>query len=186
MPQTRKRKSLSRYAIHNNYSHPFYVDVEGNTATIWKNMDTVIRQDGKFIDVKKPEKKVKIVSFQQIFLGKKSKTGKYLSPAGNTILLKLSNKRYMYIGMQIYEFDVLPGDEIISFYSDIGNNDVPYSYAMGKVYVYLTSEQMAVEKTVLDEKKDLYGQYYGFIPGKLSHAEIKSHSKKIKTKVISK
>jgi hypothetical protein len=184
--KTRKKKRSTRYDIHNNGARPFFVEVEGNTVTIWKNMNTTIKKDGEYIEVKKPEKKIKTLTAKEIFLGKKSKTGLTPSPKGNTILLKLSDTRYIWIGSIVAEFDVMKGDHIVDYFSDIGNSDVPYPYAVGENNVYLVTENVAVDKSVFDFKKDLYAQWYGFLPGKVPKEEIEKYGKKLKMKTISK
>jgi hypothetical protein len=53
---------------------------------------------------------------------------------GNSILLRLPNGKYTFIGHLIYEFT--PPEPITSYYSTVGNNDVPYPVALSKSYVY--------------------------------------------------
>ena len=58
---------------------------------------------------------------------------------GNSILLKLSKNKYVYIGSLIYSFNAY--NEITTFISPVGNNDVPYPYAIDeKNNYYLLSE----------------------------------------------
>ena len=52
---------------------------------------------------------------------------------GNTILL-LVNNYYIYISNNIQKFKI--NDEIIKYYSFVGNNDVPYPLAIGKKNIY--------------------------------------------------
>ncbi len=64
---------------------------------------------------------------------------------GNSVLLQVIDK-YVYIGMtytgsEIYEFKPSDEDEIIEYYSLVGNNDVPYPVAIGKKNVYFMLEQ---------------------------------------------
>jgi hypothetical protein len=40
----------------------------------------------------------------------------------------------------------MPGDTIEKFYSDVGNNDVPYPYAIGKTLDLYSSDKVAVQK----------------------------------------
>ena len=47
---------------------------------------------------------------------------------GNSILLKLSKNKYVYIGSVIYSFTSY--NEITTFISPVGNSDVPYPYAI--------------------------------------------------------
>ena len=140
--QTRKKKRSTRFPIHDNGGRPFVVEVEGHTVTIWKNMDTYTKKDGEYIVIKKPEKKIKTLTVKEVLLGKKSKTGLTPSPKGNTILLKLTDTHYMWIGSVVAEFDVVKGDRIVDYFSDIGNSDVPYPYAVGENYIYFIIENI--------------------------------------------
>ncbi len=153
------------YKIHDNGGRPFHVKVRGNDIEIWKNMSTYEVKDGKFVDVFKDPKKLYDWTVDEVFIGKKSPGGGYdgLKPReadGNSILLKKGSK-YVYIGTEIYEFTPLDGDTIEKYYSNIGNNDVPYPYAIGKKYIYLMIEKVTVERGLFDLKDDVYQQYYG-------------------------
>jgi hypothetical protein len=67
----------------------------------------------------------------------------------------------VYIGESLYKFKT--EEKIIKFVSKIGNNNVLYDYAVGKKYVYLLLEQVAVNKSFFDMSKDsldFYTQYY--------------------------
>lgn len=82
---------------------------------------------------------------------------------GNTVLIKLTNNSYMFIGEKIYTFK-LKDDSIIDYKSPIGNSAVPYPYAIGKKNVYLMTEQVfiPIEKTVGTLPEDMYQLYYMF------------------------
>ena len=54
---------------------------------------------------------------------------------GNTILLDFENNKYIYISRyEIFEFKT--DDKIIDYISLMGNNMVPYAYAIGEKYTY--------------------------------------------------
>lgn len=163
MSGTRKLKGKT-YEIHDNGGRPFFVTVKGKTITVEKNMDTYEEVNGNFVEISKPRKHLFEKKVDEVFIGKKSPTGGYdgLKPSeaeGNSILLRVGSK-YIYIGSEIYEFDPVKGDSIIAYYSDIGNSDVPYPYAVGKTHVYIMLTRYAVEKSFFDMKGDIYQQYY--------------------------
>jgi hypothetical protein len=143
-------------------------------------------------------------------VGKKSPTGGYdgLKPKdaeGNSILLK-TGPTYVYIGDGIYQFQAIKGDTIEKYYSDIGNSDVPYPYAIGKTHVYIMLDKIAIDKSFFDMKGDIYQQYYTaetYIPmclkghgssdickdkpsAKERVAELKEKKVKLKTKLLQK
>lgn len=57
---------------------------------------------------------------------------------GNSILIQLDNNNYQYVGDCIYSFTSLK--KIVSYFSPVGNNDIPYPYAIdedGNNYLFL-------------------------------------------------
>ena len=56
---------------------------------------------------------------------------------GNSILLQTGKNKYVYIGDGIRSFTTKNGDVIKKYYSPVGNNEVPYPYAIGDKYVYI-------------------------------------------------
>ena len=54
---------------------------------------------------------------------------------GNTLLLEFEDKEYVYIsGLEIFKFKT--DDKIIDYISLIGNNMIPYTFAVGEKYTY--------------------------------------------------
>ena len=209
MSGTRKAKGKT-YAIHDNGGRPFFVTVKGKTVTVEKNMDTYKKVNGKFVDISNPRKELFEKKVDEIFIGKKSPTGGYdgLKPSeaeGNSILLRVGSK-YIYIGHEIYEFEPVKGDSIVTYYSDIGNSDVPYPYAVGKTHIYIMLDKVVVEKSFFDMKKDIYQQYYSgdtYLPmclkgyqdkkicedkeqAKATMKDLKAKTRKLKSKVLQK
>lgn len=208
---TRKSKTKGKtYKIHDNGGRPFFVTVQGNNITIEKNMDKYDYKDGKFTTIEHPAKVILEMKVDEIFVGKKSPTGGYdgLKPSqaeGNSLLLKKGNK-YIYVGSEIYEFTPIPGDSIDAYYSDIGNSDVPYPYAVGKTHIYIMLDKVAVDKSFFDMKKPIYEQYYkvnthldmcirGYQPtdicedkkaAKETIKDLKTKTRKLKSKVLQK
>lgn len=125
------------YKIHDNFGRPFKVEIDKDIK-IFANDET-----NKLILVLK--------KYEEIFIGK---------PDGNSILIKLSVHRYIYIGYIIYSFSI--PDEIISYKSPIGNNDVPYPYAIGTRYTYLMIEDIFLPNQMIGTNSP-YDVYYGLI-----------------------
>jgi hypothetical protein len=153
------------YHTHDNGGRPFRVEINGKDVSVFMNMDTYEKVNGKFQEVSRPEKHLFDFVAEEVMIGRKSPKGGYdgLKPKeaeGNSILLKVGSK-YIFIGESIYEFKPLKGDTLQKFYSDIGNSDVPYPYAIGGNNVYiLLEDHVAVEKSFFDMKKPIYEQYY--------------------------
>jgi hypothetical protein len=161
--KTLKRKG-KYYDIHDNGGRPFRVYVDGSTISIYKCKDDQVY-----------DTLIKTIKAKNVYIGKS--TGRprgadhgSASPTfwdGNTILLHLSGKRYMYIGHEIYEFDML--DTFDSYYSMIGHSDVPYPVLVGSEYAYFLLDHCYVPRSVFSptmtkvDWEDAYSRYYGWI-----------------------
>lgn len=139
---TRKApKGTHVYHTHFNGARPFRVEVSGKKVEIYK--DTTL---------------VKKLTVHEVHCG---------TAIGNSILLHLSGKKYMFIGHEIYEFTM--EDEFDAYYSIIGNNDVPYPVLLGSKYVYFMLEHdhayiprdLFKVKMNAAEWADAYAYYYG-------------------------
>lgn len=78
---------------------------------------------------------------------------------GNSILVKQSSGLYVYIGENISSF--LPMAEIVDYISPVGNNDVPYPFAVdvsGNFYLLL--ENVVIRNLPDKAKDDPYCHYY--------------------------
>ena len=152
--KTQKRKGKS-YDIHDNGSRPFRVYVDGSTVSIYQaNRD----HTGWIIDGF--DTMFRTMKVKKVYLGGKK------SQLGNSIVIHLSGNHYMYIGHEIYEFEM--EDDIDSYFSLIGNSDVPYPVLLGTTYVYFMLDHCYVSRNEFDptmtnaEWEDAYARYYGF------------------------
>ena len=191
--KTRKAGRGKTYKIHDNGGRPFEVTVSGKKVTVMMNMDTFEIVNGKFVDIKNPPKQLFSIDVTEVFVGKKSPAGGYdgLSPSkaeGNSILLHVSGNKYRFIGQDIYDFSPLNGDKIVKYYSDVGNSDVPYPFAVGEKYIYFMIEKVAVPVEMFDLKKDVYGQYYHGTDKRFDeyNPDMVKAVKKMKVKVVQK
>lgn len=74
---------------------------------------------------------------------------------GNTILLNIENNRYKFIGKYIFTFESI--NKIIAFVSPIGNNCVPYPYAIDtNGNIYLLYENVIIKKCQNCEPYEYY------------------------------
>lgn len=157
-------KKTKVYQIHDNYNRPFNVEVKGDIVSVSKNINKKEENNKKNETEEIEVKHLFTKTVEKIFIGIKSPKGGYdgLTPSkaeGNSILLKIDSK-YLYIGSEIYQFSPVKDDVIIKYYSNIGRNDVPYPYAIGKTHIYIMLDKVAVEKSYFDMKKNIYEQYY--------------------------
>ena len=70
---------------------------------------------------------------------------------GNTLLLECEDIEYVYIsGLEIFKFKT--DDKIIDYISLIGNNMIPYTFAVGEKYTYfLSSHYKFIENDKIEE-----------------------------------
>lgn len=157
---------IQSYEIHDNGGRPFKV---------------TIKEDSKVLQILKPTKSndvlVKSVdNYQHVFVGEDPTEPDF---KGNTILIQLSARSYIFVGWKVFSFDTV--DEIYDYKSKVGNSDVPYPVAMGKENVYLLSEEVFFPVSQFDDsdsEEDAYDQYYNF------NAKQKQKVSKIQTRII--
>jgi len=194
--QTRKVKGKAYY-IHDNGGRPFKVIVDKNKVSIYKNTT-------EYPEEELYDGLVKTLNVKEVFVGKSSGNS-YMSDhtpskakefIGNSILLEVSAKKYMYIGTEVYMFET--EDKIESYYSLVGNNDVPYPIALGTENVYFMLDHTYVKREMVTfpKMKDVdwegaYAMYYGFrdpVSGNITEAmkdekkkvNLEQHAKKMK------
>lgn len=86
---------------------------------------------------------------------------------GNSILIKLpgEDNQYVYIGESIYKFTAYT--KIVDYVSPVGNNSVPYPYAIDELgNYYLITESVVlkanpvIDESIQQEGEDPYNHYY--------------------------
>lgn len=163
----------SEYYIHDNGGCPFIVSFDETTAI-------VKRLDNDDSDIDDAWKQVlEYVNYKKIFVGKDIRhdgvwtlvydsdehtihgervSDVYTPCHGNSILINTTDNKYTYIGSEIYEFET--NDNIVDYFSPIGNSDVPYPYAVGTLYTYLMLEKKYVLNSLINITHDPYRDYY--------------------------
>lgn len=153
--------SVKKYMIHDNYARPFIVidDDMNKIVKIFKTDET------EFILETKYEKLFTGEPFLDIY------HDLYTFESGNTVLIYLGGYKYMHVGMCIYSFETEEGDDnlIYDYVSPIGNNDVPYPYAISKNRIYLMAENIIIDTSsiekqnlVMNDSIDPYCLYYDY------------------------
>jgi len=126
------------YKIHDNGGRPFKCVIDNKNIRIYNNYD---KDKDPFLQFQ----------FEKIFIGKSPLSeltdfseGYGPDFDGNSILLKLNQKMYVFIGICIYSFEAI--NEIVDYLSPVGNNDVPYPYAIDcDQNYYLMIENMIIK-----------------------------------------
>lgn len=127
-----------------------------------------------------------VSNFDKVMLGNDPfiKHTKKFPTKGNSILVKGTSTKYLFIGSNVISFETPQGDVIYKFVSPIGNSGVPYPYALGKKFVYLLIENVYIPYSAFVNKKrdvnwDPYHEYYNH-SGRTANA--KSAAKKLRVK----
>ena len=157
-------KGYKKYFTHRNYSRPYLVFVGKNDAYVYVQSinDKYINEDDLFENEEYYTKLIGYFKFENIFIGKtilnemtKFSGGHGKWADGNSILIHISSDKYIFIGSDIYSFKSF--SKIKKFYSPIGNNDVPYPYAIDdNNNNYLLIEKMVVENFSSKKLKKYY------------------------------
>jgi hypothetical protein len=166
------KSGIKEYLVHDNGGRPFRVVINFDEKNI-----KVYKFDQEEVDENSEEDDIDYnilvyeTDYTNIFIGESSVDGDiyydgyYPEDDGNTILVETGDKTYTFIGLMIYSFTSF---EKINYYSSyIGNNDVPYPYAIDtKKNIYLMIEDVVIipgENTfqyLVDLKKSPYLIYY--------------------------
>jgi hypothetical protein len=187
-----QRMKYDKYYTHDNGGHPFLVYIKNKNIYIYKvPEETEVREIdyGSFTDEQwqymklvKEYKNVKKIFIGKTILNKMTKFsgGHGKKYDGNTILVQLSNKKYVYIGENIFSF--ISYYPIKKYYSPIGNSDVPYPFAIdNNNRYYLISglgENIVIRNIPAKYKRDPYDYYHSFnLQFKRSIDQTKIHKK---------
>ena len=137
------------YLTHDNGGRPFKVLVTARPRQFW-----VLRGAEHGYD----KMVVQPTEYARLFVGKSPRnrmtafSGAYGREFdGNSVLFQLADgmSSYMFVGESIMTFKAAPGDVIRSYTSPVGNNDVPYPYAVGDKFTYVIREKVRIPNAAL-------------------------------------
>lgn len=146
-------KQSTVYQTHWNGGRPLTVKIEGSVVV----EDNEEEEDGKVIGTFRP---------QRVLIGKSPLNrmtefsgGHGDKFDGNSILLDLGNREYVFICEKLRFFHA--EHDIHTFVSPVGNNDVPYPYAIdSRERYYLLIEDVILERVPPRWRDDPYRFYY--------------------------
>jgi hypothetical protein len=167
--KTRKSSTKACYQIHDNGDTPFEVNVRGKTVEVCKGAKNA---DGGYDNY---DEQVLKLTVKAVYPGTNLQTPMEVrvfgsdAAIGNTVLLHVIDDTYIYIGGEIYQFNLQKGETVEAYYSKIGSNDVPYPVLITSHCVYFLIEHVCVSRALFDrydmnemEWADAYQYYYGF------------------------
>jgi len=172
VPKHASHKVPKHYFIHDNGGRPFVVFMTKTSATVYREPPTEEWDDDrKKNNVQNYTQLVhKFSNVKKAFVGMDHNADNHYLPPhfgdGNSILLYMGKtqegRKYVSIGNSIYSFTTPHDDEIVNYWSDIGNNNVPYPVALGKKYVYFTIEDAYVPRDVFAPNIEWHNAYIDF------------------------
>lgn len=178
-----KPRKKIEYFTHYNGGDAFHVAIDGNKVYL----SHVIYDEHNDKDQKGDLAKTYIA--EKIFIGNSYINGWTLFSGGygpgfdgNSFLLKLKGLEYLHIGTEVFSFQA--ESEITDYYSMVGNNDVPYPFAVDKKKnCYLMIEGnilLPFEKSGYnidkDKEKNPYDFYYNNSKNKKIYKAFKSNT----------
>lgn len=149
------------YCVHDNGGRPFKVIVKSGKIYLQENPMQECQSEAS-AEIDRDHCIMKIKDYLGYWTGFDSSQEQ---DHGNSILIKKSDNKYIFVGLEIYEFEV-NNDTIIDFVSPIGNNDVPYPVAYGEEYVYFLLENKKVNTYHINlpmtpiNTMDIYCEFY--------------------------
>lgn len=122
------------YETHDNGGRPFRVVYDDSNKRV-----AILT-----LDIRKSEYTILVKEYkhvEKLWVGKSplNPTSKYSGGYGkkfdgNSILIQLPNRKYVFVGDRVYEFQTV--EPITKYYSTVGNSDVPYPVALSEHYIY--------------------------------------------------
>ena len=141
------------FLIHDNGGRPFQVKIRNHSETP-ETPKTVQIYKANVKDETYESKPSIILKAEKVFIGVSPKTpltmyGRGYGKAfdGNSILLRIKPLEYVFIGQSIFSFRSL--FPIKMYVSEVGNNDVPYPYAVDDHgNHYIMGEKVIITKPI--------------------------------------
>lgn len=157
-----------KYDIHDNYGRPWTVYVTYDIRVGICNVLVHRNSHGDFNNPGITQILVHTYEAKDVFIGKSpiNRTTTFSGGHGpefdgNSILIRVANlpETYIFIGQKIFSFT--PYAPIVEFVSHVGNNDVPYPYAIDKDgRYYLMIEGAVMQNLPSEASNDPYEYYY--------------------------
>jgi hypothetical protein len=147
---SKRWQQATGYFTHDNGGRPFYVQVrDGIQVRALTNTETY----GRIV--------LRLPHYEHVWIGEN--TGLYANKhegaaRGNSVLVRVSGNKYIYIGHHIVEFST--SDKIREFHGIMGNSDVVYAFAIGSENMYLFTGNVYLPISDVPARTDPYAVYY--------------------------
>lgn len=137
---------MQTYYTLDNMINPFKVTVDGGKLRVYEAEDETLGDDGRMVWTYHAEPTLSRNHILRVLPGRGDDEESYV---GNTVLVEVEPRKYMYIGHDIVTFRT--PDDILEYHSPVGPANVPYPYAVGEQNVYLPSVGAYFKKSGLLE-----------------------------------
>ncbi|OLP90954.1 Pentatricopeptide repeat-containing protein, chloroplastic [Symbiodinium microadriaticum] len=149
-------KPAGAFHVHDNGGRPFKVEVQWPGPTAEVQVFKSLQYDG---DVLPSYEDRACVSFsaERVLVGRCPKHGAIFD--GNSVLLHVGGLKYVFIGVVVFAFTAK--SRITAYVSRVGNNDVPYPWAIDEQgWRYLMIESVVLSSKLFESDDDPYDLYY--------------------------
>lgn len=124
----------SVYLTHSNGGRPFMIAINDSRVDVYRKDYSIDYKPGSDQQKYYPLHVKTYANVQKVFIGDKDNNDS--GYRGNTVLIQLEDHLYAFVGDGVF-YEFRTGDIIESFYSLLGNSDVPYPIAVGKENIYM-------------------------------------------------
>jgi len=147
---------MRTFFTHDNGDRPFKVTIDEQNVKVYGKTEN---------DVYSENPELNLIS-EETFIGKSPENAMTLFSGGygdefdgNSILIKTGQNEYFFIGRMTVKFSSI--DQITRFTSPVGNNDVPYPYAVDTLNnYYLMISDIILLTPSLSQTQDPYDYYF--------------------------
>lgn len=178
LTELNKDGSAELYVTHDNGGRPFVVAYKDSNVYVFKqdpNEDNTVSDITTYT--------IPVIEYKGV---KRFLPGIEPNPQynGNSVLVDLGNGRYVFIGQNIYEFDIEKRhlindddgqqDQIVEYHSLIGNSNVPYPVAISNSNAYFMLDYKYIPKSEFPEGidwSDSYSYFYGHLGPKVKRTQ---------------
>lgn len=170
-----------KYYIHDNGGRPFLINIgRDNVISVYKITYTG-EGNYRFREGNYFRRVMRLSTYKKLFIGKDDR---YPHCDGHVILINTTDNKYIFIGSEIEEF--VAREPINQFLTYVGNNDVPYSWAISDNYTYLIQEHVFLNNTDIPESKRLVDayKYYYFDDNDMFRLKEKIPSRQYRSRII--
>lgn len=149
---------------HDNGGRPFHVILDGSNTIMVQTLTDIVRfSQVEYIFIGQDRRNPSEVTTTTTTTETTKRTATTTistttTTMGNSVLLKLCDEqsdlhKYVFIGECIYSF--YTEEPILHYFSEIGNNDVPYPVALGPSKVYFMLDHRTMQRSLFGEPSRL-------------------------------